>query len=50
MMTIVFSHRYSKGDKFILEANDQAKNDGSDESPIDFSIIRDVMYKYSKKA
>ena len=44
IMQIVFSHRYSKGDKFILEA------DQEDKSTIDFSIIRDVMYKYSKKA
>ena len=50
MMTIVFSHRYSKGDKFIREAEAESKNCGCSESPIDFSIIRDVMYKYSKKA
>ena len=44
MMGIVFSHRYSKGDKFIQEA--EALNNGS----IDFNLIRDCMYKYSKKA
>lgn len=47
MMIIVFSHRYSKGDKFIIEAEQAAQG----ENPvIDFTIIRDVMYKYSKKA
>lgn len=47
MMIIVFSHRYSKGDKFIIEAEKDAP---AEEPVIDFSIIRDVMYKYSKKA
>lgn len=48
-MMIVFSHRYSKGDKFIVEA--EAEAGASPDRPlIDFSIIRDVMYKYSKKA
>ena len=45
MMMIVFSHRYCKGDQFILEA---AQASGG--NAIDFSIVRDVMYKYSKKA
>lgn len=49
MMMICFSHRYSKGDKFIQEAEAEAKKNGGANS-IDFSIIRDVMYKYSKKA
>jgi len=44
MMMIVFSHRYSKGDKFIVEA--EAEQD----TLVDFTIVRDVMYKYSKKA
>jgi hypothetical protein len=35
---ILFSHRYTKNDLFLLE------------EPIEFDIIRDVMYKYSKKA
>lgn len=35
---VLFSHRYTKNDKFIVEQN------------IDFDIVRDVMYKYSKKA
>lgn len=47
MMMIVFSHRYSKGDVFILEAE---KNAPVGKAVIDFAIIRDVMYKYSKKA
>jgi len=41
---IVFSHRYSKEDKFIIEAEQEYN------SLVDFSIVRDVMYKYSKKA
>ena len=45
---IVFSHRYSKGDKFILESEACANSQMM--SPIDFTIIRDTMYKYSKKA
>ena len=49
MMMICFSHRYSKGEKFIHEAEAEAKKNGGANS-IDFSIIRDVMYKYSKKA
>ena len=44
MMMIVFSHRYSKGDRFIVEAEADAS------AEIDFSIVRDTMYKYSKKA
>ena len=43
MMMICFSHRYNKGDRFIQEAEKSS-------DPIDFSIVRDVMYKYSKKA
>jgi len=45
MIMIVFSHRYSKGDKFINEAMES-----QDKNMIDFTIVRDVMYKYSKKA
>ena len=44
MLMIVFSHRYIKGDKFLLEAQADSEN------KIDFTIVRDVMYKYSKKA
>ena len=42
MMAFVYAHRHNKDDKFILET----KAAGF----IDFSIVRDVMYKYSKKA
>jgi len=42
MMAFVYAHRHNKDDKFILET----KQAGF----IDFSIVRDVMYKYSKKA
>lgn len=49
LMMIVFSHRYNKGDKFIQEAEQMAEQDPNCQ-PIDFSIARDVMYKYSKKA
>ena len=45
MMMIVFSHRYSKGDVFINEALES-----EDAHMVDFTIVRDVMYKYSKKA
>lgn len=44
VMMVVFSHRYCKNDVFINEAL------SSTEECIDFSIVRDVMYKYSKKA
>lgn len=44
MLMIVFSHRYCKDDVFI---KDSIRSDGE---YMDFSIIRDVMYKYSKKA
>lgn len=44
LMCICFSHRYTKGDKFILEA------ESIDDSKVDFSIVRDVMYKYSQKS
>lgn len=45
MMMIVFSHRYCKGDVFITEATKETSGNA-----IDFTIVRDVMYKYSKKA
>lgn len=37
-MVVVHSHRHNKDDSFISEV------------PIDFSLVRDTMYKYSKKA
>ena len=42
MMAFCFSHRYEKDDLYITET----KQDGI----IDFSIVRNVMYKYSKKS
>ena len=47
MMIIVFSHRYNKVDLFILEAEQDAPVGNT---TIDFTLIRDVMYKYSKNA
>ena len=38
LMAVVHSHRHNKDDSFISEVN------------IDFSLVRDTMYKYSKKA
>ena len=38
LMVVVHSHRHNKDDAFISEV------------PIDFSLVRDTMYKYSKKA
>jgi hypothetical protein len=42
MMAFTFAHRHEKEDLFIA----QTKMEGS----IDFSVVRDVMYKYSKKS
>jgi hypothetical protein len=42
MLAFVYAHRHNKDDVFILES----KKD----KYIDFSIVRDVMYSYSKKA
>jgi hypothetical protein len=38
LLGVVHSHRHNKEDNFLHESN------------IDFGIIRDTMYKYSKKA
>lgn len=43
LSAILFSHRYDKKDQFIIECQESG-------SEINFNIIRDVMYKYSKKA
>lgn len=43
LSAILFSHRYDKKDQFIVEYAARG-------TEINFSIIRDVMYKYSKKA
>lgn len=50
VMMILFSHRHTKNDTFIEEAQKEAAESGRRELAIDFSVIRDVMYKYSKKA
>jgi len=42
MIAFVYAHRHNKDDKFIVEAQKKGY--------IDFSIVRDVMYRYSKKA
>jgi hypothetical protein len=49
-MMVLFSHRYTKNDKFIEENMIEGQQRGEVEPIIDFTIIRDVMYKYSKKA
>lgn len=41
-MAFVYAHRHNKDDVFILESRK--------DKYIDFSIVRDVMYSYSKKA
>lgn len=50
VMMVLFSHRHTKRDTFIEQAQQEALESGSKELLIDFSTIRDVMYKYSKKA
>jgi hypothetical protein len=42
MIAFVYAHRHNKDDKFIVEAQTKGY--------IDFSIVRDAMYRYSKKA
>ena len=49
LIMVVFSHRHNKDDRFILEAQESFTS-GRTRNPIDFTIVRDVMYKYSKKA
>jgi len=43
MMAFLFTHRHGKGDKFLVETREAGL-------VLDFDIVRDVMYKYSKKA
>lgn len=43
MIPFIFSHRHEKDDKFIVEMRESGKQ-------LDFETVRDVMYKYSKKA
>lgn len=47
---VLFPHRYTKCDRFIEETQQEARDKGYAGEAIDFSIIRDVMYKYSKRA
>lgn len=42
-MAFLFTHRHGKGDKFLSETREAGEE-------LDFDIVRDVMYKYSKKA
>lgn len=48
-MIFVFAHRHSKGDRFIEETRDAMK-DCTDDLHFDFTVVRNVMYLYSKKA
>ena len=50
MMIFVFAHRHSKGDKFIVETQKALEAKKSSDLHFDFSIVRNVMYMYSKKA
>ena len=43
MIGMIYSHRYEKGDNFIKEISKEGHS-------LDFELIRDVMYKYNKKA
>ena len=40
MMSFVYAHRHNKDDKFLVQSKEC----------IDFTILRDCMYHYSKKA
>lgn len=42
MMAFAFAHRFEKDDNFLVES----LKDGN----IEFSVIRDTMYMYSKRA
>jgi hypothetical protein len=50
MMIFVFAHRHSKGDKFIFETQEVMKTSTMKDLHFDFTIVRNVMYLYSKKA
>ena len=43
LSAILFSHRYDKKDQFAIDFEGAGRK-------INFDIIRDVMYKYSKKS
>lgn len=42
MISMIYSHRHEKGDRFLKEIMDAGHS-------LNFQILRDVMYKYSKK-
>jgi hypothetical protein len=42
MMAFVYAHRHNKDDLFLVQTRQ--------ENYIDFSVLRDCMYHYSKKA
>ena len=55
MMMILFSHRHSKKDVFLVDTKREITRDLADKLSngqlyFDFKIVRDCMYKYSKKA
>jgi hypothetical protein len=48
MMVFVFAHRHNKEDKFLKET--ELELEKYNDLHLDFSVVRDVMYHYSKKA
>jgi hypothetical protein len=50
MMIFVFAHRHSKGDRFIEETKEDLKQKKNSALHFDFTIVRNVMYLFSKKA
>ena len=50
MMIFVFAHRHSKGDRFIVETQQALEARKNPDLHFDFTIVRNVMYMYSKKA
>lgn len=50
IMAVVHSHRHNKDDVATDKENQQANNEASSEEGIDFTLVRDTMYKYSKQA
>lgn len=43
MVSMLYSHRHEKDDRFLKEIKEAGYT-------LNFDILRDVMYKYSKKA
>lgn len=58
MIMVLFSHRHSKNDLFLVEIVNEIqklnknsyRQNTQDKMYFDFDILRDCMYKYSKKA